>query len=86
MRKPDSPSVRAIPRGDLAEYGLAEPENLGAQTAWDRPADAETQRPINGQDRSMKPGKPISVNKMTKPTPFNHLILAGSTCCAPNHL
>ena len=81
MRKPDSPSVRAIPRGDLAEYGLAEPENLGAQSAWDRPADAETQRPINGQDRSMKPGKPISVNKKTKPTPIKGFIVTLSTCC-----
>jgi hypothetical protein len=70
MRKPDSPSVRAIPRGDLAEYALAEPENLGAQSSWDRPADAETQRPINGQDRSMKPGKPIFTEKKVKPTPF----------------
>ena len=78
--KPNSRPDCAIARSDLAEHeygptmGPTEPEKLGAQSSWDRPADAETQRPINGQDRSMKPGKPIFTEKKVKPTPFYSII------------
>ena len=70
MRKPDSAAISRIPRSDIAEYGLSEPENLRARSSWDRNADAEVTGPLNGQDRSMKPGKPIFTEKKVKPTPF----------------
>ena len=72
MRKPDSTAVRAILKDDLAEYGLAEPENLGAQSAWDRPVhrcrDPKAHKragPVNETGQT--------VNKKTKPTPFKYL-------------
>ena len=79
MRKPDVAAISRMLRSDIAEYSLAEPENLRARSSWDRLADAEVTRPINGQDRSMKPGKPISQRKRSNRHHLKVLFLADTT-------
>ena len=59
---------------------------MRALSSWGRLADAEVTGPINGQGRSMKPGKPISQRKRSNRHHLTVLFLADTAWCELSQL